>query len=330
MKLKEGIALLIFIIILGFTFKHVGFAVQTPSSVSIPGVCGNGFCDWDEDCNTCSEDCGECVIPEEPSEGGGGTSPEAPITSVSNFVIDKDFIKILIKQGENQREIIEIKNIGTTPLNISISFQEIEKFVIASEENFSLSAGETKIINLDFFAKENEIPDSYSGRIIIKSNSTEKIINTVIEIKEKYPLFDISLKVLNEIVYSKEEVKANIRIINMGELENIDVLLYYALKDFNNTILSFEEESIAVIGKELIVKRSLIPNLPEGQYIFYVKVSYGEISATASDVFYVSKKESVFISYIKENPLAGGILIIIIFLIIVYFLIMKKIKKKLN
>ena len=52
-----------------------------------------------------------------------------------------------------------------------------------------LKKGETKTINIDIFAKEDEIPDSYIGKIIVRGkdtngNSMEKIINVIIEISK--------------------------------------------------------------------------------------------------------------------------------------------------
>jgi hypothetical protein len=249
-----------------------------------------------------------------PSTGGGGGG--IPL----GFTLDKDYIKVSLNQGEGRREIINLTNIGENTLNFTIKPELIEKFVIVSEDSFSLKSGESKILNIDFFAKENEIPDAYLGRIIIKGNDFTKSINVIIEVKEKKPLFDVSAHVAPKEVVEGGEVKADIKIINVGDLKNIDVLLYYAVKDFGGHILSFREETVN-IKDELSINRKLrIPrDVPFGTYVFYLKASYGNISASSTDTFMVIEKIKIF-NFI--------LLIIIALLSILIYLIKRGIKKR--
>lgn len=250
---------------------------------------------------------------EVPSNGGG-----AP--TISNFNVDKDLIKVLIKQGETKREIIQVTNTGDTVLNITLDLGYLKKFMVISEESFSLEAGESKKINIDIFAKENEVPDAYTGRIIVKGDGITKIINVIIEVKEKKPLFDIWIDVISKKVGAGRNVEANIKMINLGDLEHIDVLFYYAIKDFEGNIITFKEESIA-IDRELDITRKLkVPDdLAAGDYIFYSKISYKDISATGADVFSVVKTGKL---------LSLAIMIILIILIIVIIILIILISRK--
>ncbi len=302
--------------------QSLGFFSCTPDTcMSLGYNCGT----WDDgcggtlDCSTCASGytctAGTCTavsITPDGAGGGGGTI-------ISNFKLDTDLIKVLIKTGESKREVLQIKNIGGTILNISLDFGNLEEFMIASEESFLLEAGETKIINIDIFAKEEEIPDAYTGRIIVKGNGITKIINVIIEVKERKPLFDVLTNVRNKKVSPEYNVIANIKMMNMGDLEHIDVLFYYAIKDFEGNVLTFKEESL-FIEKELeIVRRLKVPeNLSPGNYIFYSRVSYEEISATSADVFTVTEK-------VKVSNLV--LLVIVILLIIILIYLLKKRKR---
>jgi len=315
MKIKEAsiiLVVLIVVVLLFFISNYTGRVVQTQSSITVSG-CGDGNCSIGETCSNCPRDCGNCAV-QQPSGGG--------VSVVRDFSINKDLIKISLKQGETKREILEIKNTGNTALNIFINSTGLNRFVLVSEESLSISPGESKIINIDFFAKEDEKPDVYTGRIIVSSENIKKIVNVIIEIKEKTALFDISIKVKNKIVAPGDNLQASIEMTNLGELNNIDVLLYYAIKNFDNKIILFREESLAV-DKKLVVERELqIPkDIEYGNYIFYSRITYGKNqTASSSDSFSIVGREEI----LKQNLIKTGIVIIILTVITLVILFFRK------
>jgi hypothetical protein len=206
---------------------------------------------------------------------------------IRNFSLDKEVIKFSLKQGENDHEVLIITNTGNTELNIFLEVSNLDKFIVLSEENFLLKAGESKNVRIDIYAKENIFADSYIGKIIVRGSDIKKTTTILLEIKEKNPLFDIGISLLNKQVIPGEKLKSNIQITNMGDLENIDLLLYLSIKDLEGKTIDYREESIA-IEKELNLFRSItVPNLPKGKYIVYSRVSYLNISASSSEVFEV-------------------------------------------
>lgn len=242
-----------------------------------------------------------------PPSGGGG------VGIISNFIVDKDLIKVLIKQGGSQREIIRINNIGNIALNITIE-SSLDKFMVISEESFSLSAGESKEIFIDIFAKEEEIPDAYTGKITIKGGNIEKIINVIIEVKERRPLFDVSLEVLSKELKQGGNVKADFHISNLGDLKNIDISLYYSIEDFEGNIITFKEESISIDEQLDITRKLRLPKeIPLGNYAFHLKVSYDNITASGTDVFEVNKEriklQGIFLLWILFITLIISIIV---------------------
>ncbi|MCD4666905.1 hypothetical protein K8R47_03790, partial [archaeon] len=239
-------------------------------------------------------------LEETPSQNSGSSGG----SSISNFIISEDLIKFLIKQGETKKKIIKITNTGNTILDISINYQNLGRFEVIKENSFSLKPGEFKTIYVSLSVREDEISDIYSGKITIEGNGVSKIINILTEVKERKPLFDIITKITEREIHLNDDIKANITIVNMGDLEHIDILLYYAIKNFDGEgVLSFREESLA-IDKEIDIVRALkLPkDVSEGKYIFYSKVSYGDIIATSSDVFeVVSENQIKHKNYLDKN-----------------------------
>jgi len=224
------------------------------------------------------------VTPVTPSGGGGGGGK-----TIETFTIDKDLIEVSLKQGETKRETISLENTGNTILNFVINSTNLDNHLIISESSFSLKPGEKKIINFDFFAGENELSEVYAGNIVINMKDTKKVINVVTRVQERNPLFDLKAELLSKKILKGDDLDMNINIYNLGDLKNIDVLLYYSIMDFENHTLAYREESLAIDDKLKIFRTiKMSPELEYGNYVLYAKVSYQNITAVSSYTFKVT------------------------------------------
>jgi large-conductance mechanosensitive channel len=257
--------------------------------------------------------------PASSGRGGGGTIIEP-------FTIDKTLVHQIIRPGEALRENLVIKN----NKDISVSFQiksDLKEFMVISEETFVLNAGEAKTVFIDFFAKTTEPPEAYTGKITITGSAVSKVVNVIIEVKERKPLFDVLVDILTSEVAPGENLKARFKVLNLGDLNNIDVVLYYAVKDYDDNIIAFREESIA-IDKELNIVRKL--NLPSdthfGDYVLYLKARYNNITAASVETFSVVEKSAISVQTIL---IAAGIAFIIIASAL-FIILFRKFKKHEN
>jgi len=272
--------------------QSLGFFFCTPTTCSALGYnCGSvdDGCGGNLNCGTCSS--GNTCSGGTCTQGGGVVgSSGGSTTSQEIFTVDKTLIKTLIKQGETSREIIEIKNNLDSTINFQIK-SSLNQFMVISEESFSLAPKSSKSLFIDIFAKQNEIPNAYTGRMTVTGNGITQIINLIIDVKERNPFFDVAVDILTKEVSAGGDAKAKFSISNLGDLNNMDISLYYAIKDFDGKVISFKEENIA-INKELNLTRKLnIPkDTPVGDYVFYLKTSYNNITASSAENFKVTKQ----------------------------------------
>jgi len=257
--------------------------------------------------------------------------PEAPVTPpvgggngggrIYNFELSKTFLALEIKKGIHYQEEIIIINNGTEDLTINISITNLGEFIFLEQGIFVLKAGERKNIRLDIYVSESLKNDVYIGKINFNSLNINKFVNVVLDVKEKTPLFDIKTTILKKYIVPGGKVRANLVILNLGDLKNIDVELEYQVRDFDNKTYTSKKESFAINDSftgEVFLETPKYIKL--GDYIFYSKVNYGDISASSYDVFVIEKVS--FIMWLIT------VLIIIDVIILIAIIIKRKSEKK--
>ncbi|MCF7910578.1 hypothetical protein K9L16_02815 [Candidatus Pacearchaeota archaeon] len=231
-------------------------------------------------------------LPEEEDEGssggGGGGFVGIPFfdSSEANFSLSKELIKVSLKQGEHKMESLVIKNTGNEILDFNID-SPVGKYITVSEKEFRLFPNESKTINLVFYAIETQSPQVILDKININAGSISKNLIFILEINDKNPIFDLIIDA-DEKAKPGEKINLDIFVENMGDKQNIDLLLFYAIKDFDNNVLFFREESLFIKNTLNLERKILVPfNLKPGTYVVYAEVSYGNIKAVGSDSFVV-------------------------------------------
>ena len=260
----------------------------------------------------------------------GPTGPAGPVTPgppVYNFTVDRDFFKVLLKQGESLLESMTIKNTGNMRLRFSIDPNNLKNYVVLSEDMFYLNPGQSKTISIAFNAGHDQRPDVYPGRFIITTDSPAmEVVLAVMEVREKKPLFDIfvSTKVIPQEVYLGEEIEADIMIYNFGDLSPVDVSLYYSLRDFTGNDMLFAQETFAVQEQKIVTKRIRIPeDFEPGYYLFYARLTYDSDSVSSSAIIRAMEREAPLL-YIEPWYILSLILILVIIAIILAYVYHRK------
>ena len=233
---------------------------------------------------------GEITPPSEQGKQGGGTSLRKYA-----FSVDSDKITTTLKSGETKEERLIIKNTGKQTAKFSISVEEkIEDLIKLSESSFELLPSEEKEITLDIIAKQNLNPDIYIGKLIINGVDIKKEVLFVIEIESKKALFDLKIDIPGKFlaIDKGEELIAKLELYNLGEIEKVDVIIGYYIKDKEGKEILHESETLAVENRANFIKRFSVPDdIEYGDYILYVKVVYQGETASASSWFSVQKRK---------------------------------------
>lgn len=218
--------------------------------------------------------------------GGGG------VERAKKIEVDRNEIKVLIRQGESRREQIIVTNIWKEKINVIITAFGIENFVKASPRDFELKAGESKIVHLEFSAEADTNPNLYFGSIKIKGSDDERIISAIIEVASKAPsvgtIIDIPQKYQN--LMPDDNIVFNVLLYNVGIEKSADVLVEYTIMDIYGKIYASDEEKMSIMGQEGFTRSIKLPaNLPFGDYILYAKTTYKGAVSSSSMKFSVGR-----------------------------------------
>src|SRR3989339_701727 len=222
---------------------------------------------------------------------------------VENFTLSVDSFLISLKQGGSATRIIEITNIGNTNLSFNLSFEKTNGFkALLSEKGFTLEAGKSKKITIDFIFPKDIDPGQYFSLLVIDSIYQIKI-PLVFEINPLNVDLDLKVNIFEEfkIIKPNEFVKANITISHVNDKIPLNLTLYYDIKDYYGNIYNSKEESI-LLESSLNLERnlSLFEDFPIGNYLFYARASDEDYIAMNSDSFEVGLK-FVFSSFLKSS-----------------------------
>lgn len=275
--------------------------------------------------------------PEEtqPSSGGGGGGSILPWTQ-ANLNLNYEQISLKLKQGETEFKQINITNKGKQKLTITFNTSSnLKNFLKIEESTITLNPGESKLVSLDFFVREDTLPGMYLGKIILNPGTKvlEKVIIIGLEVVTKNPLFDVRIYVPEKYlqVMPGEEIYYSVEIFNLGEIEEeVDIEVEYSLLNEQGNTITSHHESMAVRTKLSYIRNKEIPNhLPFGNYVIYLKVKYaGQISSTSQMITLGphSETEIPLPRFVYVIPIIISLIAMII-LILLFWILLKLHKK---
>ncbi|MHA1287148.1 MAG: hypothetical protein ACTSPB_07045 [Candidatus Thorarchaeota archaeon] len=230
------------------------------------------------------------TIPGVPGVGGGGGG--GITRAVSNFTVLNETVKVSLKQGELETIYLIIDNTGDKTLKLSVDPGTLKNMVFPGEDIFTLKPKKTKKLLLDVIARKDLKPDLYAGKLTIKGDKVERTIPFYIEVESKKALFDVKIDVPERYkkVLPGEDLYFAVEIYNLGEIGLVDVDIDYIVKDSENNVVVRDSETLAVETKTSFLKKIHIPlSATAGKYILYVKVTYDDSVALASETFEVTE-----------------------------------------
>ncbi len=251
---------------------------------------------------------------------GGGTAPTRKV--LYDFKIDQTLIKVSSKVGETFKKSVTVSNPNDVALRFTV-FTNMENMLYISEESFELPAGEDKTIYLTFVATEDVKPDVYTGKVLFRTQYSEKELPVIYEVRSKKSLFDVSLNIPAKYKSLRpgDDLFFQVTLLNLGEIGKVDVLMEYEIKDFDGKIIAAFDETVAVETQASFSKTIKLPDdIASGDYVILARAKHGLSVATASDLFNVEYKEFIFLSPENQFMFLFGLvlLILLILLFIIY------------
>ncbi|MGD9276144.1 MAG: hypothetical protein PVJ67_03140 [Candidatus Pacearchaeota archaeon] len=225
--------------------------------------------------------------------------------SVSSFFVS-------VKQGSAQTKILEITNTGNTELPFNFSVDGLGEFVILSHNSLVVSAGETKKITIDFFAKKETIPGHYFGEVLVESVSNLSI-PIVFEVNPLESDIEVSVLIPEKYKFVKpgETIVANISLENLGDLIEETIGLHFFIIDFYGRVYDSSDEEIVLTSPISLMRNFTLPeDMSLGDYLFYARAFQEDsILSISSDEFEVGARFK-FLAFVKSS----SVFLLIVFL----------------
>ena len=282
-----------------FGFYHT-WLLGDNQPCTLDSQCQGGYC--------CSNLCSSSACPAAAVAAAAAAGGEAAAGGGGFFKKEKDYsvspssIKTKLTLGEITEKTLTIKNTGESNLTVSLTVEDINKFVSLSENTVDVEAGEQKEVTLKFIG--NSV-GGFVGQIIAIADDIVKSVPVIIEVITQLVLFDVKLDIPSE--YSEvepgDDLNAQITLLNVGAPEQVDVFATYFIKDLRGNIIYEETETFAVEKQISYLKSFNIHETMEpGSYVVVAEIRYIDSFAVSSQLFrVVEKKAFVGIESITKN-----------------------------
>ncbi len=230
------------------------------------------------------------VTPGGGDTGGGGGGGGATTGIVG---IEEDSINVQMAINTIRTKQFTIENTLTTSARISIAVEGISDIVSIKENLFTLNAGESKTINIRISAPE--LPGIYVGKILVNG----QVIPISVSVSTKELLFDVGVVIPDnhKKIRVGDKLESQITLIPMGEDPRLDITIEYTIRDFDGRVFLTESETMLVEGQKTFKKSFATQNLPEGNYVLGVELTYINGVAVSSSNFEIRGKSTIFSRY---------------------------------
>jgi len=284
--------------------------------------CGDGVCNSNETCASCSFDCactvgytctlGVCVadpVGDSSSSGGAPGAAAAP----SGISVSPTELNVNLAVNTNKKETITVTNLEANATTVSVSESGLGTMVILGETSLTIPAGESRQLDVVFVAFDRT--GIFTGKIIIGSEEVLVALN----IKTQLLLFDSNIVVLNKDykVELGKKLKTQVTLIPMGDEVRLDVILNYEIKDYAGKTYLTKSETL-LVEEQVEFKRDFDTGiLPLGKYVVGLELVYSNGVAPSSAHFEVVKGAKKIFGLITILLILAILAIIILIIVII-------------
>nr|AIF01511.1 periplasmic copper-binding protein [uncultured marine group II/III euryarchaeote KM3_149_F06] len=266
------------------------------------------------------------AVPEEappPRSGGGGSAAVSayPI----EFSVSPSSLAINIIAGDTKELTVEITNNnekGTIPVVAEVTVID-EDILKLSDKGFSLKGGESRIIRLTISNVKRGI---HVGEIKFTSGTFEEKVKVSINVKSDAFLLESSIAIgkEQEVTIGDDFIDVQINLKQIGkEKKKKEVTVELIIKDFNGKYWFEKTYVLDVFDEKVFLEDLPTHNLPPGNYVAGMIVTYpGEFAAKSAQ--FEVKEEISETSKRKNILLIVAISSALSILLVLYFLFVRR------
>lgn len=237
-----------------------------------------------------------------------------PLASAESFKVDNILLKTAIKSNGSVASKISITNTLDEKQHFEINILGLDGLVSISENSFDLEKREIRDINLVFSNLKGEEEGVYVSQIEIRGKEI-KTIPVILEIESRDVLFDSNSAIFPSTkIHPGDKASLEIKIFDLYKTGASNVELTYFIKNFDDEIIIFENENLAVKDQALITRTIILPkDIEKRDYVLGVILKYKDSVGTSSAFFRVESNLSALFYYIAAS-------IVVAFLILLWIL----------
>ncbi|MEK6860219.1 MAG: hypothetical protein AABX54_05395 [Nanoarchaeota archaeon] len=242
--------------------------------------------------------------------GGGGAAMQASNITVSPSVLEVPLVVNTVKISK-----ITVANLGNKEVNVFITSQGLDDIVQIGENSFKLKAGESKEVEIKLIGPDK--PGIYTGKILV--NGKEIFVSVNVNTKEL--LFDAGISILDEFkkINVGSKLNAQVTLIPMGDNPRVDVTLNYIIKDFEGRTFFTESETILVDSQKTFKKEFATQNIPAGNYVLGLELTYPNGVATSTSHFEIVEMEKSALGNYFYIILISLTIVILVVVVLTFF-----------
>jgi hypothetical protein len=319
--------------ILYFKYSKAGEPADSYASASISlrvvgANCGDGYCNESagEDCVSCPEDCGECVVVTTGGSGGGGGR-----STVLGFRFIPGYIEENLYPGESLVKEVELENTGNKDLEIDLSIIDLRSLIFIDKDRYDLKGGEKEKFEVLISVSDSADPTVYLGEIMGEAGDLVEELPIVLRVEQRGApiVVDINIPEDNRAIRPGDIVQGEVNILN-NLSESIEVSVEYIIQNKEENI-EFSEKNVLSLkpGNNFFVEEyESRVDMEDGYYLYYARVHYeGEDYADAAS-FKVESNLEVPGLFFGSYIIYGFLLFFVLILLVLFYLFVAKRRKK--
>jgi len=257
--------------------------------------------------------------------GGGGSGGSGGSGDTYSIKLNKDSLKIKLKQDSTESSFLKIQNTGNKKMVLALEVDPPIDFLFIEDsfDSYAVDLDPSEKKNIEFKVSAVDVEEGiYVSKLIMEGPNLKKVIPIVIEVTSKgRKLFDIDISIPEKYkkIKAGEVLVGGIFLYNLGVMGPIETDIEYSILDLDGNVVFTETEKEVVETQFQKTKEFRLPKyLKTGKYVFSIKAKYfdgaEEKTATATTVFEIAEEKGF--SILEQFDMTLALIVILALMVL--------------